>query len=55
MIKEISFISAGEDEIGALGFLLNFVEEKFLELESSPEKKINLRCCLLYTSDAADE
>ena len=44
MTKEISFISAGEDEIGALGFLLKFVEEKFLELESSPEKKINLRC-----------
>ena len=38
MTKEISFISAGEDEIGALGFLLKFVEEKFLELQASKAK-----------------
>ena len=44
MIQEISFISAGEDEKEAISFLLKFVEEKFLELGSSPQNKINLRC-----------
>ena len=46
MTQEISFISAGEDEKEAISFLLKFVEEKFLELGSSPQNKI----CLLYTS-----
>ena len=44
MTQEISFISAGEDEKEAISFLLKFVEEKFLELASTPENKINLRC-----------
>ena len=44
MTQEISFISAGEDEKEAISFLLKFVEEKFLELGSSPQNKINLRC-----------
>ena len=44
MTQEISFISAGEDEKEAISFLLKFVEEKFLELSSSPQNKINLRC-----------
>ena len=44
MTQEISFISAGEDEKEAINFLIKFVEERFLELASTPENKINLRC-----------
>tara|TARA_B100001113_G_scaffold308405_1_gene270548 strand:+ start:1996 stop:2436 length:441 start_codon:yes stop_codon:yes gene_type:complete len=43
MTREVSFISAGEDEKEAISFLLKFVEEKFLEL-ATHESKINLRC-----------
>tara|TARA_B100001027_G_C16212751_1_gene305960 strand:+ start:455 stop:898 length:444 start_codon:yes stop_codon:yes gene_type:complete len=44
MTREISFISAGENEQEAINFLLKFVEEKFLELSSAPKSSINLRC-----------
>ena len=47
MTQEISFISAGEDEKEAISFLLKFVEEKFLELGSSPQNKINLSAMTL--------